>query len=49
MSEAPSKMSTERYSRDRDDLSDAPPFGWILYTHPEGARYFVHEEKVGMT
>jgi hypothetical protein len=27
------------------DGSDVLPFGWIQYTHPEGARYFFHKEK----
>jgi len=49
MSETPAILSNTGYSHHNDGPSDVLPPGWISYTHPEGARYFFHEEKVGVS
>jgi hypothetical protein len=47
MSETPTLWNNHSY--DNDCPSDVLPPGWISYTHPEGAQYFFHEEKVRMS
>jgi hypothetical protein len=46
MSEILSLASNNRNIHHYDIFSGPEPPGWISYTHPEGARYFFHEQKV---